>query len=70
MPHEDMLTINQVGHRIGRSRWAVLRYIQEGKLASIQVGGQGLHLIDRAELDRFIEAEKAAALARFDEAAS
>lgn len=69
MPHDGPLTIAQVATRLGRSRWTVLRLIQDGKLASSQLDN-GTHLIDRSEFERYLDDERAAAVARFDEAAS
>lgn len=69
MPHDGPLTIAQVASRLGRSRWTVLRLIQDEKLISTQLAN-GTHLIDPDEFDRFLAVERAAALARFDEAAS
>lgn len=69
MPHAGPLTIAQVATRLGRSRWTVLRLIQDEKLASTQLAN-GTHLIDPAEFDRYVSEQRAEALARFDEAAS
>lgn len=70
MPTADLLSVADVAERLRCSRWTVHRYISEGKLKSIKLGGRGVHVIEREDFDRFIEAEKAAAVARFDEAAS
>lgn len=69
MPQDAPLTITQVATRLGCSRWTVLRLIQDEKLASTQLAN-GTHLIDPAEFGRYVSEQRAAAVARFDEAAS
>lgn len=67
--HDGPLTTSEVARRLKRSRMTVLRLIEDGKIAAIRLAN-GNFVIERAEFDRFIEAERAAALAHFDEAAS
>lgn len=60
MHDADLLTIAQVAKELDESRWTVWRRIKNGELAATQPGGpNGVHVISRAELDRYL-AESAA----------
>jgi excisionase family DNA binding protein len=57
MHRDDLLTIAQVAEATGKSRWTVWRWVKDGQLVATQLDGPGsVHVITRAELDRFLTA--------------
>ena len=51
---EDLLTLEEVGKRLGVSKWTVKRYIDQGLLEGVQVGPRFWRVRPEA-LKRYIE---------------
>jgi|GraSoi_2013_60cm_1033757.scaffolds.fasta_scaffold121130_1 excisionase family DNA binding protein len=60
MPEDDtMLTVQEVAKRLRVNEKTVRAWINSGDLPAFPVGGRG-YRISKADLDRFVEAQKKA----------
>ncbi len=60
MPEDDtMLTVQEVAKRLRVNEKTVRTWINSGDLPAFPVGGRG-YRISKADLDRFVEAQKKA----------
>ena len=62
MPITDLLTTADVAERTGLTVYTISRLVREGKLTPAHQlpGTTGARLFDKAEVDRFLSARKAA----------